>query len=83
MDTAAPASHQGNLRDQVTLIQDYVNKYGGWTVVGWHCHGVTTNNADGSVDISSLTQGHLVRVESTISTFAGISSCLIALGVNY
>ncbi len=70
IDTAALASHQGQLRDQIEVIQDYVNNHGGWTVVGWHRRGVTTNNADGSVDISSLTEGHLVRIEPTVSTFA-------------
>ena len=59
---------QEGLRNACERISNHVNSNGGWTLVGWHRSGVQTVNSDGSVDICSYTQGHIVRLEPTRQT---------------
>ena len=68
VDVAAMAEHTAPLRRACSRIAHYINNNGGWTLIGWHRRGVYTPNADGSVDISSYTQGHIVRLEPTCQT---------------
>ena len=68
VDVSAIAQNSGALRRACSRIADYVNVNGGWTLIGWHRRGVCTPNPDGSVDICSYTQGHIVRLEPTRQT---------------
>lgn len=73
LDVSAFDQNNGNLRRACRAIAAYVNANGGWTLIGWHRRGVTVSNSDGSVDISSLTKGHIIRLEPTCQTPAMLS----------
>ncbi len=68
VDVSTMDRFQDGLRKACDRIVALVNANGGWTLVGWHRRGVTTLNSDGSVDICSYTQGHIVRLEPTRQT---------------
>ncbi len=68
VDVSTMVRHSNALRDACQRIADHVNANGGWTLVGWHRRGVSVNNADGSVEVRSMTQGHIVRLEPTRQT---------------
>ena len=65
VDVSSMSRHTQSLRQ---ARKPYVNSNGGWTLIGWHRRGVSTSNSDGSVDVCSYTQGHIVRLEPTCQT---------------
>ena len=54
-----------SLRKACNLIPEYINENGGWTLIGLHCRGANTNHTDGTVEVNSYTQGHIVCLEPT------------------
>ncbi len=68
VDVSTMTRHNRALRRVCNSVAAHVNSNGGLTLVGWHRRGVSQVNADGSVDVCSMTQGHIVRLEPTRQT---------------
>ena len=52
------------IRKQTKIMVKYINDNGGWTIIGWHKLGETTEDT-GELVVSIATGGHIVRIEPT------------------